>query len=458
GVISADDIHEVVATALLAVTGPQPGSRPQLAMLSNSGGMGVLLADLACQFGLAVPPLPPAARETLAARLPPFIRPTNPVDLATAAQTDPDTLFDAILVLRSAGYDAFVVFLMSVHDRAGYDGAAIVEALARAQRKSGCPVLPVLLGCQDDLVPRLLSVGLPALTDVRRAVRALALLAEAAAHREGEGRAAGGGALAGSSHGARLFRGAGFGWHRIYGDAVRGPGAGVRLDEAEAKARLRAHGLPVAEGALATTAAEAAATAKAVGFPVVLKVVSPDLPHKTEAGGVRLGLDDEAAVLAAFADIERSVRRFNPAARIRGVLVEEMVTGGVEVVLGVRRDPALGPVLLFGLGGIFVEVLRDIALRVLPITAAEARRLITEIRGYPLLAGARGRPAADVDALIELILRLDALIRTGGDELVELELNPVAVLPQGRGVRILDALWITRTPGGTSNGSLATDG
>ncbi|MGC8838417.1 MAG: acetate--CoA ligase family protein, partial [Anaerolineae bacterium] len=204
---------------------------------------------------------------------------------------------------------------------------------------------------------------------------------------------------------------------------------------------LAAYGIPGPKEAVATTAEEAVEQARAVGFPVVLKVLSPDILHKTEVGGVRVGLRDEGAVVQAFREVVESAKRHHPRARLEGVLVQEMVPPtAVEVILGVLRDPDFGPVVVFGSGGILVELLKDSALRLPPLSREEALEMVRETRGARLLQGFRGRPPADVDALADALVRLSQLAVDLGDLVRALDINPLMVLPQGQGVRAVDAL------------------
>jgi acetyltransferase len=192
--------------------------------------------------------------------------------------------------------------------------------------------------------------------------------------------------------------------------------------------------------ALAPTIEDALTSAKRIGYPVALKIQSPDISHKTEAKAVRLGVADDIELRSAFAEVIANARAYNAQARIDGVLVQQMVKGGIEAILGVTNDPLFGPAVMFGLGGIFAEVLKDVAFRLAPVTPAVAREMIEEIKGYPLLAGARGKAPADVDALADAIVKLSALAVDLRADLAELDINPLFVMEKGRGVVAADAL------------------
>jgi acetyltransferase len=221
-----------------------------------------------------------------------------------------------------------------------------------------------------------------------------------------------------------------------------GVGAGT-LSEAQSKALLTQYGLPMTREVLVRDTASAIEAASRMGGPVALKVQSPDIPHKTEAGAIALNVSGIPAIGAAHDAILASARRYKPDARIEGVLVQEMVTGGTEMLLGITSDSTFGPVLTVGFGGIHVEVLRDVAHRLPPIDADQAREALEELRLFPLLGGVRGAPAGDVDALVEAILRFSWLAHDLGDRIAEVDVNPLVVLPQGRGVRVVDALVVT---------------
>jgi acetate---CoA ligase (ADP-forming) len=260
------------------------------------------------------------------------------------------------------------------------------------------------------------------------------------------------------------------------------------LSESESKQLLAAWGVASAREHLANSAEAAVAAAEQLGFPVALKVDSPDIPHKTEAGVVRLNLGDAAQVRTAYAEILANAKKalpldggglgegdravgnsvgqgaansppprpspiegegienaIAPQARITGVSVQEMVRDGVEVIVGVSCDPQLGPVLLFGSGGVMVEVYNDVALRRCPITRSEAQAMITQVKGARLLQGFRGRPAADIEALADTLVRVSHLAMHLEEHLAELDINPLMVLPSGQGVKAVDALVVFRS-------------
>jgi acyl-CoA synthetase (NDP forming) len=202
------------------------------------------------------------------------------------------------------------------------------------------------------------------------------------------------------------------------------------LNEVEAKALLAAAGVPVVPTRLARTREEAISLAREAGFPVVLKVVSNEITHKSDVGGVKLGLQDEAAVAEAFDAILASVKAAAPQATLEGVAVQKMAPAGIEVIVGVNSDPQFGPVLMFGLGGILVEVLEDVSFRIVPIEPRDARQMVREIKGAKLLQGFRGQPPADIAALEDLLLKVSRFVEAHPD-VAELDLNPVFAYSDG---------------------------
>jgi acyl-CoA synthetase (NDP forming) len=235
-------------------------------------------------------------------------------------------------------------------------------------------------------------------------------------------------------------------------DVAAPPSGAVRLiQQAQAERRhllepdayrlLEMYDLPVPRHRFVREAGEAAAAAEAIGFPVVLKVVSPEIIHKSEAGGVRLDLRDAAAVRAAFEEVRASARQARPDALLSGALVVEMARPGTEVIVGMTRDPQFGPTVMFGLGGIFVELYRDVAFRIVPLAERDAREMIREVKGLALLTGFRGRPPGDLEAIVRILLRVSRLAAEC-PEIAEVDLNPIVIYE--RGALLLDARVLLR--------------
>ena len=198
----------------------------------------------------------------------------------------------------------------------------------------------------------------------------------------------------------------------------------VNLTEIESKELLKDAGIPIVEAKLATTKAEAVALSQKIGLPVALKIVSPDVIHKSDSGGVKLGLASAAQVGKAYGDIVTAIKKHHPKAKVEGISVQKMARPGVEVIIGMTKDAQFGPVLMFGLGGILVEVLKDVSFRIVPLAKRDAHEMIKEIKGYPLLEGYRGQEPADVPFLEDLMLKVSDFVDKN-PEIKELDLNPI---------------------------------
>lgn len=224
--------------------------------------------------------------------------------------------------------------------------------------------------------------------------------------------------------------------------------AGRTLTERQSKQILAEYGILVALESLATSTDEAVTIASRIGYPVVLKVESPEITHKTDAGAVEINLNYDAEVRAAFNRITSNAKTYNPSARINGVLVQEMVRGGREMIIGMTQDPQWGPTIILGLGGIFVEVLKDIAMRVAPLCRSDVEAMLNELKGARILHGFRGQAAADIDAVVEIVLRFSQLCVDLKDEIEEIDINPLLVFDNGKGAKVVDCLMTRRIASG----------
>jgi acyl-CoA synthetase (NDP forming) len=202
------------------------------------------------------------------------------------------------------------------------------------------------------------------------------------------------------------------------------------LTEIESKEVLARAGIPVTQAQLATSATEAGKLARGVGFPVVLKIVSPDITHKSDVGGVMVGLSSKKEVEAGYAAILKAVRKKQPGARIEGIAVQKMAPEGTQVIVGISKDPQFGPVVMFGLGGVLVEVLKDVSFRIVPLEKRDAAQMVREIKGYPVLEGVRGKEPSDIAAIESLILKLSAFAEAN-PQVEEIDLNPVFAYSDG---------------------------
>ncbi len=423
GVVRVRNYDDLLEVAHLLAHTPKPPT-PGIAVVSHSGGISSLTADMCGEAGLDLPPLGDAARDGINAILKGFGWAANPADVTGFANSGSfpqimahmsDDPRMGTLVVASAGGDDQARQVIKERDRTG-KGVAFLWTGSR-DAKAGLALLkeariPIFY------TPDTLARGLKSRLDY---------------HSWRERRLAEGFATAPPRTALQ--------------DAAIAQALGLgrpALSESESKALLAAWGVASARERRANSAEAAVAAAQQLGFPVALKLDSPDILHKTEAGVVRLNLGDAEEVRTAYAEIMANARAYAPQARIGGVSVQEMVRDGGEVIIGVTVDPQLGPVLLFGTGGVMVEVYNDVALRRCPITPAEARSMIAEVKGARLLQGFRGRPAADLAALADTLVRVSYLAIQLEGQLAELDINPLMVLPAGQGVKAVDALVVFR--------------
>lgn len=424
GIIRVEDCNELYETAMLLRTRRWPrGTRA--AATTVSGGNSVLLVDLGASLGMSWPEYTAATQARLAEVLPKLGTTSNPTDVTNMAIGKPDIFRRCIeTIAADERVDVVIpVFTMAV--------ASDVQQAAQVAKTAAKPVAILWAGgCSNDpaFTPQtLIAQGVPVYRNTLaclKAVRAAMRYGEFLAAHKRKGK-------------QPLARPAG-----IDAESARTTlrAAGGALTERVSKEVIAAYGLPVTREALARDAQEAACIAREIGGAVALKIESADIPHKTEAGGVRLNLANPLEVKAAYEKIIEDAGKYQPDARIAGVLVQEMAPGGLEFMLGLAVDPVFGPVVVAGLGGIYVEVLRDLAYRVAPIDQDEARAMLRELRSYRLLEGVRGAARRDIDALCDLIARLSWLGHDFRDEIAELDINPLVLLENG--ARVVDALIV----------------
>jgi acetate---CoA ligase (ADP-forming) len=412
GVVRARTTEEMLDFAYAAAKRIYP-ARNTLGVLTVSGGAGVLISDAAEAAGVAMPPMPEDAQARLR-ELVPFCAPRNPVD-CTAQVTNNLPLITEFTesVARDGGYSSIIAFWSQV--AAGSSVGPILHEQMRAVRAKYPDRLWVMSMLAPNKVREYEADGWLVFEDPARAVNAI----------EAMGRF-----------------GAAFAAPEASAPSALPP---VELpahtpSEAVAKALLGGAGVPPVPEHAAPDSDAAVAAAASVGFPVVMKILSPDILHKSEMGGVLLDVADAEAVRHGYGTLLDRARHHAPAARIEGVLVAKQIKGAVEMALGIIRDPVFGPVAMVGLGGIFIEVLKDVSFRRCPFGPAEAERMIRSLRGFPLLDGIRGRPRADVSALARALSALSAFATAAGPRLLSIDVNPMLVLPEGQGCYAADAV------------------
>jgi acetate---CoA ligase (ADP-forming) len=419
GVLRARSMEELFDMAMAFTPQPMPRSR-RTAVITNAGGPGILVADALEAHGIEVPELDAATVAALTPLLPGEASLRNPLDMIAAAT--PSSYRAALgAVLADPGIHAAVaIFVPPLGIRAEDVAEAIVAAAGTHPAK---PVLAVLMGREGLPAGRaeLRAAGIPAYIFPESAARALEALNK---QREWLERPV-------------------VSWEPLPVDTARARSildaaraTRHKLGELEALELFAAYGIPTAPARVATSAEEAAAIGKELGFPVVLKIVSPDIVHKSDVGGILTGVDDADEAIAGYDRIIDAVRRGAPAATITGVLVQRMVRGGRELIAGMTRERLFGPLVMFGLGGIYVEALRDVTFRIAPFGDAEARDMVRGIRGVSLLGAIRGQPAVDVDAIVAVLRRISQLA-SDFEEIAELDVNPL--LAFGDGVVAVDA-------------------
>jgi acyl-CoA synthetase (NDP forming) len=384
-----------------------------LGVITVSGGAGVLISDVAESLGLAMPEMPPQAQQKLR-ELVPFCAPRNPVD-ATAQVSNDVTLVKTFTesMVRDGGYASVLGFFSMTASSRRWPRIREQLNVVRLEYPDRLYVLSVIV--PPERRDELEADGWVVHEDPTRAVVAI----------EAMGRY-GAAFAAGPADPAPVV------------PVVTLPSA--TPSEAEAKRLLAGAGIASAPEAACATADEAVSAAQRFGYPVVMKILSPDILHKSEIGGVLLDISATDTVRSGFALLLDRARAAAPTARIEGVLVAKQLTGGVECILGIHRDPVFGPMAMFGLGGIFVEILKDVVFHRCPFGIDTAEAMIRSIKGAPLLLGARGRKPADVKALAEMLSRLSAFAVAAGERLQSIDLNPVFAMPEGGGAFAADAV------------------
>ncbi|MBI2152176.1 MAG: acetate--CoA ligase family protein [Candidatus Rokubacteria bacterium] len=420
GIIRAAQEEELLDLVSAFSLCPLPEGRG-LGIVTQSGGAGVLMADRAEEIGLSVPELAPETKSALRDVIPAFGSVKNPVDVTAQFIADPALLRTSLeVVLRDPRVDA-AIFYLGLMERFADQ---VVANLLEVKQKTSKPLIVAWAAAPEAALRALREAGMCALPSATRAVNALRGLVEyAEARRRSE-----------SARGGRKTLDWGRGAGSAEGRRVLTAGESLQL--------LSRYGIKVARARVSQSASEAVQAAAEIGYPVALKVESPDIRHKTDAGALRLDVSGPDEVARGFDELVTSARRYAPAAAIHGILVQEMVREGTEVIVGLHRDAQFGPVVMVGLGGIFVEVLEDVAFRAVPLTHADAEEMLGELRGARILEGVRGRPPADVPSVIEVLLAISRLADERAHEVAELDINPLLVLPAGRGAVAVDALAI----------------
>ncbi|WP_447927139.1 acetate--CoA ligase family protein [Vreelandella sp. EE27] len=424
GIIEVNDVGDLADCAKALLPGRLPQSN-RMAVVTISGGAGIAMADRAAEVDLDLPQLAPQTVAALKEVLPDFAAVANPLDVTAALLTDSQLL---TATLEQLANDPNVdMIALALAAASGTQAAELAKEVVRISEQRRIPILVAWNA------------------DKRTNAEAYKILDEANIPRYGSP--------------VRCARGAGALWEyakaikrlnqheneqalQLERPNVRKMLAGQHHDltEFESKRLLTQYQIPVTRESLVTSREDAKRLALEIGLPVVMKIQSSQISHKSEAGGVKVGVSSIEAVGEAFDEIMRNAANYAPGAALDGVLIQEMLTDGTELIVGALNDPLFGPAVMVGFGGVFAEITRDVSFRLAPVTAIEARQMIGELKGFSILDGARGRAKADVPALVELVTRVSGMIMDCSDEIAELDINPVFVRSIGEGVCAGDAL------------------
>ena len=481
GIIRVPDLEPMIDIAALMQSIPALPEGKGLGVITTSGGGGILVADEAVDLGLALPELSPAAKEAVMKVVPDYGSALNPVDVTAQVINEAEGFMSVLETMEQLPeIHAFVIVVTQI---TGEQGMQMARDIVKMSRRSKKPIT-VSWTTAEQLVGDQLKVlsegGVQYFKSPVRAVRAMGALMNYSVFRKehlenvlearDERELIAGGEVSRDERPAvtagrkaveerKVVRERKVVWERKAseeGEAVQQrtevqkkarsllSRTGASLTEHEGKELLSLYGIPVTKEEVATSEKDAVGIAEEIGYPVVMKIDSPDILHKTEAGGLKLGIASADEVRASFSEIMENARKYKSEAKVNGVLVQEMVREGTEVIVGVKNDPQFGPTILFGLGGVFVEILKDVSVRVAPITRQDAFEMIKEIKGFNILAGARGRAKADIEAIADVLFRVSRMTLDLEDSIAELDINPLIVLPEGKGTRAADALVIKR--------------
>ncbi|MBP9041028.1 MAG: acetate--CoA ligase family protein [Anaerolineaceae bacterium] len=430
-VIQASDLDNLFDRTL-GLSSQPPMKGDNLLVLTNGGGVGVLATDAAERYGVPLKFAPEDVQAEMKKHMPEFGSAKNPVDMTGMAGNE--WYYETVKYAISNKWTDGLVILYC--ETSITNPPEIAESIKRAIDDSGVKDKPVTVSFvggdkSDEAIAWLNEHGIPAFFAPDVAVNVIAALREYAILQEQKNNTRVKPNEKAMKKSMEII------------EAARKDGR-TALTEIEAKAIFEAYGMPTTKIALAKTEEEAVAAAKKIGYPVVMKIVSPDILHKSDAGGVKVNIKDEAAAREAYNTIMKNAKAYKADANIHGIAVQEMAPWGTEVILGSINDPTFGPTLMFGLGGIFVEVLKDVTFRVSPVSPVEAMDMINEIKGAKILAGARGEAPRDRKALANSIVNYSSMILDLKDEIAESDANPFLVYAEGEGLKVADARIILK--------------
>lgn len=428
GIIRAEDFDDVIGFTKLFNPDKLPKGKNTV-IITSSGGRGINEADRCEAHGLNIMELSPETRAAIQTNLPDYASTANPVDLTAAASvSNPEFYLEPLKALVNDPDVHNIIFtdFPFAWDENSPQLQEFIELSNASDKVIALFPFPLEGMTYPKATATLVKNGIAVVPCSLNPVRALTKLVEySEAYRRSQVTA-----LADYKQP-----------HADLSDLLI---PGETLSEAQASAVLSRYEIPTTERRIATTLEEAVTHATAIGYPVVLKIDSPDIPHKTEADAIRLNVKTPEEVSQAYAEIVKNAQAYNPKARIHGVSVQEMLAEGVEVIIGAHNDDTFGPVIMAGLGGIFVEVFKDIAFKVAPINRQDALNIIDELQGKAILHGARGKAPVDKEAIVDVLLKVSALITDHKDHIQELDINPLVVYEKG--IKAADAMLVVKEP------------
>jgi len=431
GAIQSTDLSDLFdCTLALSLEPPMKGDN--LLIITNGGGVGVLATDSAEKAGIPMTFAPESVQEELKKHMPSFGSAKNPVDLTGMAGND--WYHDSVkFAFAHKWVDGLVILYC---ETAITNPMEIAKALHQAIKETGITDKPVTVSfvggeSSDKAMQWLVENGIPAYNAPDLAVKAMGTLREYASLETMKSEPFQENPSADKNKAKEIIA-------KVRADSR------ISLTEIESKTIFEAYGLPVVKTFLATSEDHAVEKAEEIGYPVVLKIVSPDILHKSDAGGVKVDIQDEASVREAYKAILKNAKEYKADADIHGVVIQQMAPWATETIIGSVNDPTFGSTVMFGLGGIFVEVLKDVTFRVAPISEAEAASMLDEIRGAPILDGVRGEAPRDKKELAKTLAKYAFMITDLSDEISESDANPVIVYEEGKGVTIVDARIILK--------------
>jgi acetyltransferase len=431
GVIRVRNYDELFQTASLFSKGRIPKGN-KVGILTSTGGGGIIMADYYTKLGLTVPDPSPKTQALASKEIAAFGKVANPFDLTGQIFSDPEMFKRCMkLFVEDPNFDIIQVNVSMVAGQSSEQrGLMLLESIQESSKPivtwwaAGSlsePGIKILNGSEVTLF-----------RSPERCATAVKSMVEYYAHLASHSDRTPSISVIDSATSLERAR-------KLLA------GTDTNLSEHQSKELLNLYGIPVTREQVVRSPREAVRFAEKIGFPVVLKIDSPDILHKSEARVIRLGVGSKEEILPCYDEIIKNAQKYDPDAKINGVLVQEMIQNGTEVMIGMSQDPQFGPTMAFGMGGIFVEILKDISLRVAPLSKFDAEQMVNEIKGYPILQGVRGKRRSDIEAIVDILLRVARLAEDCRNTISEIDINPLIVFDEGRGVKALDAL-VVKTP------------